>query len=220
MDDIRASNPPVNKALLEALAQDFVVHGFDLQHLTRTIVNSRTYQTAFQTNSWNRDDHLNFSHRAPRRLGAEQLADAISSATGSTFTFPEVPGDFRAVQLPDPHVGMDGFLDLFGRPQREDPCECERKSEMSLPQAMNLVNGATLADAVADPEGRVARLILGRKDKAEIAEELYLSSLGRFPDPKESRFALAHLNGPRSRATAAQDLLWALLNSNGFLFNQ
>ncbi len=220
VDDIRASNPPVNPALLDALTKDFIEHGFDLQHLMRTIVNSRTYQAVFQTNGWNEEDHLNFSHRTPRRLGAEQLADAISLATGSAFQFPEVPGGFRAVQLPDPHIGMDGFLDLFGRPQREDPCECERKSEMSLPQAMNLVNGATLADAVADPEGRVARLILAGTDDTEIVEELYLSTLGRPPSSDESRLALAHLDTATSRAAAAQDLLWALLNSNGFLFNQ
>ena len=220
VDDIRASNPPINPALLDAVTQDFIEHGFDLQHLMRTIVNSRTYQTAFQANSWNEDDHVNFSHQTPRRLGAEQLADAIASATGSAFQFQEVPGDFRAVQLPDPHVGMNGFLDLFGRPQREDPCECERKSEMSLPQAMNLVNGPTLADAVADPEGRVARLILNGTDDPQIVEELYVAALGRPPSAGETQLALAHLETARSRATAAQDLLWALLNSNGFLFNQ
>ena len=220
VDDIRASNPPINPALLEALTRDFVEHGFDLQHLMRTIVNSRTYQTAFQANSWNQDDHLNFSHQSPRRLGAEQLADAISAATESAFQFPEVPEGFSAVQLPDPHVGMDGFLDLFGRPQREDPCECERKSEMSLPQAMNLVNGPILANAVADPEGRVARLILEGTDDPELVEELYVAALGRPPSSSESQLALEHLDGGKSRATAAQDLLWALLNSNGFLFNQ
>ena len=146
VDDIRASNPPVNEPLLDALAKDLANHGFNLQHLMRTIVSSRTYQASFRTNEWNQDDSLNFSHQLPRRLTAEQLADAISMATGSRVEFPEVPEDFRAVQLPDPHVGKGGFLDLFGRPQREEPCECERKSEMSLPQALNLVNGPLLAN--------------------------------------------------------------------------
>ena len=41
VDDIRASNPPVNEALLAALAEDFEKHDFDLQHLMRTITNSR-----------------------------------------------------------------------------------------------------------------------------------------------------------------------------------
>ncbi len=47
VDDIRASNPPVNPALLDALTKDVVDHNFDLQHLMRTIANSRVYQTAF-----------------------------------------------------------------------------------------------------------------------------------------------------------------------------
>jgi hypothetical protein len=220
VDDIRASNPAINEPLLDALAKDLTDHNYDLQHLMRTIVNSRTYQASFRSNRWNEDDSVNFSHKLARRLTAEQLADAVSMATGSRPDFPDVPADFDAVQLPDPHVGEGGFLDLFGRPQREQPCECERRSEMSLPQAMNLVNGPALANAVADPNGRVADMILKGVGDQELIEELYLSTLSRFPSSQERDLALVHMGEAKSRAGAAQDLLWALLNSNGFLFNQ
>jgi hypothetical protein len=83
VDDIRASNPPVNPALLDALTKDFVDHKYDLRHLIRTIVNSRTYQLSFNANEWNADDETNFSHALPRRLNAEQLFDGISIATGT-----------------------------------------------------------------------------------------------------------------------------------------
>ncbi|MEW5974216.1 MAG: DUF1549 and DUF1553 domain-containing protein [Acidobacteriota bacterium] len=219
VDDIRASNPPVNEALLNALTKDFTDHNFDLRHLMRTIVSSRTYQASIAANEWNQDDAINFSHQQPRRLSAEQLADAISEVTGAKFEFSDVPEDFTANQLPDPHVGMGGFLDLFGRPQREEPCECERRSDVSLPQALNLVNGPTLANAVAHPEGRVAKLILSGASDRDLAEELYMAALNRFPSPRELDLALAHIQKSTSRATAAQDLLWALLNSNAFLFN-
>ena len=53
VDDIRASNPPVNPALLDALTKDLTDHNFDLQHLMRTIVNRRAYQASFVTNEWN-----------------------------------------------------------------------------------------------------------------------------------------------------------------------
>ena len=220
VDDIRASNPPVNNPLLTALALDFTEHDFDLRQLMRTIVNSRTYQASLQSNQWNTGDTINFSHRLPRRLTAEQLSDAISVATGSHFEFPNVPKDFQASQLPDPHVGMDDFLDLFGRPQRELPCECERKNEMSLPQAMNLINGPTLANAVADPEGRVAKLILGGANNREVTDELYLATLSRLPNEAEYKVSEKHLKDSGSRTGGAQDLLWALLNSNAFLFNR
>ena len=220
VDDIRASNPPINPALLEVLTKDFADHDFDLRHLMRTIVNSRVYQASVETNVWNEGDGLNFSHFAPRRLAAEQLAEGIAMATGSSFELEDVPEDFTATQTPDPHAGMGGFLDLFGQPQRETACECERKSEMSLPQTMNLVNGPTLADSIADSKGRVARLILDGADDREIVEELYLATLSRKPTAAEFDLAVSHLIGSGGRTAAAQDLLWALLNSNGFLFNR
>src|SRR5262249_36511572 len=72
-DDFRASNPPVNEALLEALSKDFVAHRFDLRHLIRTIVNSRTYQLSAVPNETNREDETEFSHVLIRPLQAEQL---------------------------------------------------------------------------------------------------------------------------------------------------
>jgi len=220
VDDIRATNPPSNEALLAALARDLTEHNYDLQHIIRTIVNSRAYQASYRANEWNADDQANFSHALPRRLTAEQLLDSVVVAAGSRIKFPEVPPDFRAEQLPGPHVGMGGFLDLFGRPQRETPCECERRSDMSLPQALNLINGPTIAEALADPDGRVAKLILAGAPDDKLVQELYLAALARLPDAKESEAAIAYLKRGSSRAARAQDLLWALLNSNAFLFNR
>ena len=217
VDDIRASNPPSNPALLDALTSDVIAHNFDLQHLMRTIANSRAYQTSFVTNEWNAGDRDNFSHAVPRRLSAEELADAVSLATGARPRFPEVPEDTKASQLVDPHIGKEGFLDVFGRPPRESSCECERRSDFSLPQALNLVNGKAISDAVADPKGRVAKLILSGKGDAAIVEELYLAALSRLPDSGEGDRGLKYLAGG-SKASRAQDLLWALLNSDGFLY--
>ena len=220
VDDIRASNPPINEALLQALAKDFIEHDYDLQHVIRTIVNSRAYQTGIETNKWNENDATNFSHFMPRRLPAETLFDAISIATGSTPEFPEVPSGFTAQQLPDPHVGKGGFLDMFGRPERESACECERRNNMTLPQATNLVNGPTLAEAIADPDGRVATLILAGKSDRRLIDELYLATLSRFPTNSEYDDALTYLRKGPARASRTQDLLWALINSNAFLFNR
>jgi hypothetical protein len=200
------------------LTKDLTDHNFDLQHLIRTIVNSRAYQASFVTNEWNEKDGDNFSHAIPRRLTAEQLMDAVASATGAHPNFPETPEDTNASQVPDPHVGKDGFLDLFGRPTRESACECERRADFSLPQALNLVNGKTISDAVADPNGRVTKAVLAGTGDAALVEELYLASLSRLPTKDEAASAAKYLAGG-SRATRAQDLLWALLNSKGFLYS-
>jgi hypothetical protein len=225
VDDIRASNPPSNPALLDALAADFIQHGFDLRHLMRTIVNSRTYQASIAVSEWNAGDASNFARAIPRRLAAEQLMEALTQATGIRPEFPEVPPDTHPAQLPDPHVGKDGFLDLFGRPARESSCECERRSDLSLPQALNLVNGKTISDAVADSTGRVAKAILSGRPDRELVEEFYLAALGRPPTASELESRLKYLaeaaepGSTRGRAARAQDLLWALVNSKAFLYN-
>ncbi len=220
VDDVRASNPPVNEALLAALADDFIASGYDLQHVIRTIVNSRAYQASIETNKWNETDETNFSRFKPRRLPAETMLDAIAIATGSQLEFEGVPKGFRAQELPDSFVGKGGFLDVFGRPQRESPCECERRDNVSLSHAMNLVNGPTLAEAIADPEGRVATAILAGKSSKDLVEELYLATYSRSPTASEYDTALTYIDKGPSRASRAQDLLWALVNSNAFLFNR
>ena len=79
------------------------------------------------------------------------------------------------------------------------------------------MNGETIADAVADPNGRVAALVLsGRSDEA-IVDELYLAALSRPPTREEQLRGVTYLSNG-AKATRAQDLLWALLNSKGFLY--
>jgi hypothetical protein len=152
-------------------------------------------------------------------LSAEELMDALALATGVRPVFPETPMDTRAEQLTDPHIGKDGFLDLFGRPQRESSCECERRSDLSLPQALNLVNGRTISDAVADSKGRIAKAVLGGRPDRDVLEELYLASLSRPPTAGELEKGLKYLQTGSGRAARAQDLLWALVNSKAFLYN-
>jgi hypothetical protein len=218
VDDIRASNPPSNPALLDALTKDFVAHKFDLRHLMRTIVTSRTYQLSVASNKWNEDDKVNFSHALPRRLSAEQLVDAVAVATGHRPQIKGMPAGTRAVEAPDGVVeGMD-VLGLFGRPKRATACECERTTNFSLTHAINLVNGPTISQAVADPKSRIAELTNMIKDDAELINELYLATLCRPATDKEK--TQVQLGTGPARLANAQDLAWALMNSPAFLYNR
>jgi hypothetical protein len=82
------------------------------------------------------------------------------------------------------------------------------------------LNGATIAEAIADEGGRVSKLILSGVSDRKIVEQLYQAALNRPPEPKELDLAQTYLSGGMNRAERAQDLLWALLNSNAFLFNR
>ncbi len=180
VDDIRASNPPTHPELLERLTREFIDSGFDVRALMRRICSSATYQRSLVTNDWNRDDTLHYAHAQARRLPAETLYDAIQLAVGRR---PRVAGarpDARAAEFLDPSVSpADGFLALFGRPPRESACECERGSGMSLGQALHLVNGPTLAEAIEDPDSELTRLVAFEPSPRRLVDELYVRFLGR-----------------------------------------
>ncbi len=186
IDDMRAGNPPTNPELLERLTKEFTDSGFDVRHMLRLICQSRTYQLSTQTNEWNADDHSNYSHAKARRLPAEVLFDAIYQATGAT---PDLAGQrpgTLAAQLPDSSTKTsDGFLDLFGRPPRESICECERSNTLSLGQALNLVNGPTIASAVEARGNAIEELVKYEPSNQKVLEELYLRFLGRPPSEEE-----------------------------------
>jgi len=219
VDDIRASNPASNPELLDALTKDFVANNHDLKRLIRSICNSSAYQRSLDAGQWNEDDTINFSHALPRRLSAEQLYDSIIQAAGAPRALPGVPAGFRAAELPDPQVEV-AFLDMFGRAPRESPCECERTSDVSLGQTLNMVNGSTIADAISHPQGLIARSLAANIGTDALIDTIYLSVLCRKPAAEELSQAQAYFSSASSPKEAAEDLMWALINSPGFLFNR
>lgn len=95
VDDFRSSNPPVNRELLDGLAEEFVHSGFDRRHIIRLICNSQAYQRSSQVSDLNAADLTLFSHHIPRRLTAEQLQDAIGYASRTLQPTTAVPGELE-----------------------------------------------------------------------------------------------------------------------------
>lgn len=218
VDDIRDSNPPASAELLQALADDFVAHGFDAKHTLRTILNSRAYQLASTPNAFNADDARYFSHASVRLLSAEQLLDAASQATGVAERLFHLPPGTRAAQVPDGEFAHP-FLRTFGQPPRSVACECERASDSTLEQALQIVGGRTLHAKIVAPENRIGRLLKAGADNSKLADELFLATLGRFPSTDERALALARFDAPSAdRRRVAEDLLWSLFNHPEFLF--
>jgi hypothetical protein len=180
VDDIRAGNPPTNPELLDRLTKEFIDHKFDVRWLMTTICKSRTYQRSIETNQWNADDVVNYAHAMARRLPAEVLFDAVHRVTGSQSKLPGMKPGARAAELPDNGAKLpDDFLAVFGRPARETSCECERAGGVMLGAVMNLVNGPTIATAIADPNSEVAKLVNQEKDDAKVVNQLFLRILNR-----------------------------------------
>jgi hypothetical protein len=217
VDDFRDSNPSANDELLDALAKDFIASKFDVKHMIKVIMTSRTYQLSAQANDFNRDDNKYFSHTVTKMLTAEQLLDAICTATESPEKFAGVPAGSHAMQLPDGDPNSP-FLKTFGQPARELACECERESDSNLAQALQLINGQTINQKLRAPTNRVGRLLAAKTSDLEVLNNLYLSTVSRAPTAADMKTALEYVAKNPDKRKAWEDVHWALLNSKEFLF--
>ncbi len=225
-DDFRDSNPPSNAPLLDALAEDFISSGFDRKQMIRTIMNSRTYQTTTDTNEFNQDETLYFSHRQPRFLTAEQLLGAIADVTGVEESFSGFPEGTRATHLPAPDLVTHPFLEDFGQPQRKTVCQCERPSESNLEMAIQFYNGPLIDSKLKHENNRFRRRMDEGKSDEEIITELHQAAYSRLPTEQElathTEFIAAKeqqegQGWETKRGKAFEDIAWALLTSNEFL---
>ena len=219
VDDVRATNPPSNPELLDALAKFTIENRYDVKKLIAAIAASRTYQTSSKPNETNERDDRNFSRALFKRPDAEVLLDIVCQSTGVPEKFTGSPGVTRAVQLWDSKARHE-FLKLFGRPVRATACECERTKEPSVAQVLNLLNSPDVQAKLSHESGTVSRLVRGNTDDAKLVEEMYLTFFARLPSSDELKVATEHLKKRSvARREAAEDLAWAMLNSTEFLFN-
>jgi Protein of unknown function (DUF1553)/Protein of unknown function (DUF1549) len=231
-DDIRDTNPPTNPELLAALEKHFVDSGFDLKSLVRVITQSTAYQLSSSPNQYNIADRQNYSRYYPRRMQAEMLLDAIDAVTESKTDFPNLPLGTRAIALPDNSYNRASpFLKVFGRPESESVCECERVQSSSLAQSLHLINAGDVKAKLSQSNGRAERLSKDSRPAAEKVCELYRVAFAREPRADELQIAVEYLAELRTDAAGKpldaaqsdrlnlQDLIWALINTKEFLFN-
>lgn len=226
IDDFRATNPPSNPALLASLTDDFVAHRFDVQHLIRTIMASRTYQLASAPNDTNRDDESNFSHAVIRRLSAEQLADSFSQVLGTKLDFNGYPSGTRAAQLAGVRAyrrrdsgasSGDALLTMFGKPPRLQACECERADDPTLSQTFQLVSGPILNELLDRSDNRLRDWLDSRADADTLIADVFWTILNRAPLPTELAATKKHLVSSDNRRANLEDVVWSLMSSPEFV---
>jgi hypothetical protein len=223
-DDIRPSNPPSNLKLLAYLEKQLVDNHYDLKHIYRLILNSRTYQLSSittQANSW---DTEMFSHYMPRRMTAEQVMDAINQVTQTDDEFlsriPEpftkLPKGTRAVQLADGSIGLP-ILELFGRPSRDSSYESERCNDTSMSQALYMINAEEVSRKIA--RSPYLKELLKNQNNEDVINGIYMTALSHKPSEEKMQQLTTYFTQVENRRDAISDLLWAVLNSREFMFN-
>ena len=159
-------------------------------------------------------------------MTAEQLVDALSDVTGSPEEFPLVVAGTRATWLPAPDLqphnraklGDIEFLKVFGQPERQSVCECDRGDDTSLGQALELLNGGFLHRKLENTGNRFHQALQSGTAPEQIMTRLYLQALCRQPDRSELQASLRYFAGHTNKALAMEDICWAIVNKDEFLF--
>ena len=225
-DDIRPDNPPSNPELLEWLEQELVDSGYDLRHLYRRILNSKTYQLSSIPRSDHPDAARYFAYYPVRRLDAEVLIDALCAITGAAeeyssrtpepYTF--IPEDQRSIALADASI-TSSFLELFGRPPRDTGLASERNNQTTAAQRLHLLNSSHIQRKLRQSPKLRVLMASGRRNPGRAVTGLYLMILSRFPTRDELEAVRDYAQSARdNRREVVLDLTWALINSAEFLY--
>ena len=217
VDDIRATNPASNEALLDHLSIEFRQQGYDIKKLIRVIMTSHVFGLSSTPTERNVSDTKNFSRYYRQRMRAEVLLDAVNDVLDTEEEFAAMPPGSRAMQLWT-HRASSLFLDTFGRPDLNQDPPCERSTESTTPQVLHLMNSPVLNRKISLDSARPAKLAASELSNEAIVEEAYLLAYSRLPNADERQIALEFLPERDQRRRAVEDLFWTLLNTPEFSF--
>ena len=227
VDDFRLTNPASHPRLLDDLTEDFIRSGFDLRHIIRSIMLSRTYQLDSTPNSTNAADETNYSHVAPRRLSAEQLFDSLYLALRVRPDLDGVEKGTRAGQMAGPRGGRgspdpmspEAFLIQFGKPKRELDCECERANDTTIGQIFQFISGPVVGRVIHEKYNRLESLVKN-PDPGAIVRDLFWALLARAPAPDEAKVMESLIASSQDRRATLEDIAWSLVNAKEFVLRR
>lgn len=237
VDDMGPHNPPSHPELIDRLAGEFVKSNYDLKQLIRWICNSEAYNLTSQYKAgvktadgdWKRDADGNpidpgndvdnpaageiplFSHMYVKSMEAEQLYDSLIVSTNAHRSG-RSSWDQAERQR---QRWLQQFVIAFGTDEGDEATTFNG----TIPQALMMMNGDLVGNAISAEKGSYLREALEApgSDSVKI-RNLYLATLSRYPSSREISMASRLLRGTRDKLGAYQDLFWALLNSNEYIF--
>lgn len=218
VDDMGPHNPPSHPELLDRLGGEFVKSRYDVKQLIRWICNSEAYNLTSQASKANEEKDnpaagttAMFSHVYLKSMSAEQLYDSLIVATNAHKS-----GRSSWEQAEDKkRQWLRQFVIAFGTDEGDESTTFNG----SIPQALMMMNGDLVKDAISAQKGSFLNTILAETPKdPDRVRRLYFTALGRAPSPQEAKKAQDMLRASPDKLAAYQDMFWALLNSNEFIF--
>ena len=217
VDDMGPHNPASHPDLLDRLSSEFVKSGYDIKQLIRWITNSEAYNLTSRFGSKNGLDNPAagevplFSHLYLKQMQAEQLFDSLIIAS-EAHKSGRLNWDQAEQQR---QQWMRPFVVAFNTDENDEVTTFNG----TIPQALMMMNGELIEDAVSIERGSYLRRVLETPGgDAKKIRKLYVAALSRYPTRREITAATKLIrNGRNNKIGAYQDLFWALLNSNEFI---
>lgn len=219
VDDMGPHNPASHPELLDHLATEFVKAKYDQKQLMRWICNSEAYNlTSKMVEKKNEIDNPangerpKFTHMYVKSMSAEQLYDSLIIATKAHKS-----GRSNWEQAEQQRrMWMQQFVLAFGTDENDESTTFNG----TIPQALMMMNGELVQNAISPVKGSyLTEVLMDRGNEQAKLKELYMSALARLPTSREIAAAKGLIKKAKSPIEGYQDLFWALLNSNEFIFN-
>jgi hypothetical protein len=217
IDDLGPHNPVSHIELFESLAKDFRENSYDLKQLITWITLSKPYQLSSKTTKENDSDDPSvgelpkFSHFYTRQMTAEQLYASLAIATQANRK-----GNLEEQQRRR-EDWMRQFVVAFGTDEGDETTTFNG----SIPQSLMMFNGELIREAISlEPGTWLHQLTTNRSKPEEKVQFLFIAGLGRKPRNEEMTVATQILGARKGEVGGMlQDMWWAILNSNEFIFN-
>lgn len=218
IDDIGPHNSPTHPAILERLAVEFVNSGYNQKQLMKWIANCEAYQLTSKLTKKNPQDNpavgemALFSRVYVKPMSAEQLYDSLIIATNAHKSGRSGWEQSEKTR----QEWLQQFVRTFGNDEGEE----SNSFDGSIPQALMMMNGELVGDAVSFKSGsHLGDILAGKGNEVQKLQKIYLTSLSRLPTKSELSAVQKFFRNSREPMTVYSDLFWALLNSNEFIFN-
>ncbi len=227
VDDLGSGAKPSNKALLDYLTDKFIASGFDVRALAREILLSDAFARSTTYSEKNACDDGLFAHYIQDRLTAEQICDAICDITGvpdmyssrAPEPFTNFPAGTRAVEVCDGTITTPQ-LDIFGRPSRDVALESGRDNSVNSKQILYLLNSTDIQSKLRNSPWLKSAPWKG--NASAMAKDVYMRVLSRPATPQEVKAVSKWVSEVKKQGvnfrTASESLVWALMNTDEFLF--
>ena len=204
---------------LETLADDLIIHKFDLRRLIRVIAATRVFsldsKVPVDRSVPTLEQEKHWAAFALSRLRPEQVAGSILQAASLKAIDADSHIIFRLSRVMEQGDFIDGYGDIG-----EDEFYIQGGT---IPQRLLMMNGELVHERIKDNlvANAATRILATAPNDAKVVEATYLAVLSRRPSPEEATYFVQTLSqkGFLSRKAKQEDLYWALINSTEFSWN-